>query len=120
MGEGYAILLWKYFPNTPGRGTAFLSGSVYSLSHKECVHLKNRPILCVWLLWATPRFPRGTFSCISAVKGYSLEEFEQLLYHGKLYCMWVYMTWSEKFSLSCITWEELNSQRFGEDGRVCS
>lgn len=85
MDEGYAVLLWKYFPNTPGRATTFLSGFIYSLSHRECVHLRNRPILCLWLLWATPRFPKGTFSCISAVKRYSFEEFEKLPHHGKLY-----------------------------------
>lgn len=85
MDGGYAILLWKYFPNMPGRDTTFLNGSIYSLSHKEYVQLKNRPVFCQWLLWATPRFPKGTFSCISSVKGYSLEEFEKLPYNGKLY-----------------------------------
>lgn len=66
-------------------------------SHKECVHLKKSPVLCVRLLWATPRFPKGTFSCISAVRGTSLEEFEKLPYQGQLYWRVVCGTWSEKF-----------------------
>lgn len=69
-----------------------------SSSHKLCVRLKNSPVLCLWLLWATPRFPKGTLSCISAVRGAFLEAFEKLPYQGQLY--WyvdLYITWSEKF-----------------------
>lgn len=92
MDEGSHVLHWKYFLNSPGRGTAltqwFHLPSIPHLCHKERVRLKNSPVVCLWLLWAIPRFPRGTFSCVSAIIGTFLEELEKLLYQGHL-CWYV-------------------------------
>lgn len=73
------------FPTCQEEALLLLCGSIYPLSHKECVCLKNSPVLCLWRLWATPRFPKGTFSYISAVGGTFLEEFEKIPYQDQLY-----------------------------------
>lgn len=47
--------------------------------------LKNSQVWCLWLLWTTPRFLKGTFSCISAVRGTFSGEFEKLPFQDQLY-----------------------------------
>lgn len=62
-----------------------LSDSIYPLIPQRMCLSEKQPSLCLWLLWATPRSPKGTFSYISAVRGTFLEEFEKLSYQGQLY-----------------------------------
>lgn len=78
------ILLWKYFPNFPGRGTAFTLVSSTPMPQRMCLFEKQSSFVFVAAL-ATLRFPKGTFSCISAVRGTFVEEFEKLPYQGQLY-----------------------------------
>lgn len=95
---------WFHLPPIPQRmclfekQPSFVCGGFGPLLDSPKVHF-HTSLLWEELFWKSLRRSLIKANCIS---------------------MWVYMTWSERFSLLHIIWEKPNSQRFQEDGRVCS
>lgn len=94
-----------------------LSGFIYRLSHKECVCLKNSPVLCLWLLWATQRYIFMHLCC----KRDFLRRVWEAPFSRPIVLVYRFIWYGlRNLCLSCILWGNPNSQKFWEDGPVCS